>query len=78
MKVRLLRLFAGAWALGFLALLVLSVGRQVFAVAPTAGEGINEVLAWFDPSRARTYVAPLVMLSPAAAALYLSHRLRRR
>jgi hypothetical protein len=75
--VRLLRWFAEIWVVGFLALLLFSAGRQVFFVAPSVGQGFSEVRSWFDPYSVWTYLAPLVVTSPAIAALYLSHRMAR-
>ncbi|UCG89212.1 MAG: hypothetical protein JSW71_12005 [Gemmatimonadota bacterium] len=78
MTVKLLRWFAEAWVLAFLALLLLSAGRQVFFVAPSVGQGLSDVQSWFDPYSVWTYVTPLVAVSPAIAAFYMAHRVSRR
>ena len=72
--VKLLRWFAQVWVVGFLALLLLSAGRQIFLVAPSVGQGFNDVQSWFDPYSPWTYLAPLVVVSPAIAAFYVSRR----
>ena len=77
MTARLLRWFAEAWALCFVALLALSVCRQVFLVAPTVRQGLRDVQSWFDPNSIWTYLLPLVVVSPAVVALLLSFRARR-
>jgi len=77
MTVKLLRWFAEVWALCFVALIALSVCRQVFLVAPTVGQGLRDVQSWFDPYSIWTYLLPLIVVSPAVVALLLSFRARR-
>ncbi|UCD24019.1 MAG: hypothetical protein JSW51_13470 [Gemmatimonadota bacterium] len=77
MKAKLLRRFAQVWGIGFLVLLVISVGRHVFILAPSVEQGLADVRAWFDPSVPQTYLFPLIVASPALGALYLSLRLGR-
>jgi hypothetical protein len=77
MTAKLLRWFAEAWVLCFVALLLLSAFRQVFLVAPTVGQGLRDVQSWFDPHDFRTYLLPLVVVSPAVVALLLSFRAKR-
>ena len=77
MTARVLRRFAEIWAVGFLVLVVISVGRHVFFLAPSVGQGLVDVQAWFSPSAPQTYLFPLLVVSPALAALYLSLRLRK-
>jgi hypothetical protein len=72
--VKLLRWFAEAWAVGVLALLLFSAGRQIFFVAPSVGQGFSDVQSWLDPYSPWTYLAPLVAVSPAIAAFYVSRR----
>ncbi len=77
MTARVLRRFAEIWAVGFLVLVVISVGRHVFFLAPSVERGFADVQAWFNPSAPQTYLFPLLVVSPALAALYLSLRLRK-
>ena len=77
MTARMLRRFAEIWAVGFITLVVISVGRHVFFLAPSVERGFADVQAWFNPSALQTYLFPLLVVSPALAALYLSLRLRR-
>ncbi len=77
MTARILRRFAEIWAVGFITLVVISVGRHVFFLAPSVERGFSDVQAWFNPSAPQTYLFPLLVVSPALAALYLSLRLRR-
>ena len=78
MTHRMLRRFAEIWAVGFLTLVLISVGRHVLFLAPSVEQGLADVQAWFNPSAPQTYVFPLLVVSPALAALYLSLRLRKR
>ena len=78
MTGKLLRRFAQLWAVGFLVLLLISVGRHVFFLAPSVEQGMQDLRAWFDPSKPQTYIFPTLLISPALAALYLSLRLRKR
>ena len=78
MTARMLLRFAKVWAVGFIALVLISVGRHVFFLAPSVERGLADVQAWFSPSAPQTYLFPLMVVSPALAALYLSLRLRRR
>jgi len=77
MTARMLRRFAKVWAVGFIALVVISVGRHVLFLAPSVERGLADVQAWFNPSTPQTYLFPLMVVSPALAALYLSFRLRK-
>ncbi len=76
MTSKMLRRFAEFWVLGFLTLLVISVGRQVLFLAPSVEQGLADVQMWFDPTAPQTYVIPLLLISPAVVALYLSFRSR--
>jgi hypothetical protein len=77
MVSRLLVLFAKSWVLLFVVLVVLSVGRYVLLQAPSVVQGLEDVRGWFDPVSPRTYALPILLLSPAVAALALSLKLRR-